>query len=140
LLNFLKIQKTDSREVREPKEVALLYIKGTFIPDCIAVFPYANTYPSFIFLRFLKLLKIADYQNYFNSFIFENLLPYLEKQTLHKIIDIFQLLVLLCFTSHFFAVIWMLIGVQGLEEDPDNQVGWIYTFHLKGLQQMDYWS
>ena len=123
ILNFLKMDVTDFKEHKDPIVVAKKYLKGTFVFDCIAVFPYNHYHPDYIFLRYLKLLKVREYQNYFNNYIYESLLAYLDKSSLRNIINLFGLLVLLAFTSHIFAVLWMLIGMFGLKSE--NSAGWI---------------
>ena len=66
------------------------------------------------------------------------LINYMQKKTMHSIINIFSLAVLLCFTSHMFAVLWMLIGMVGYnKEQPD---GWVVTTIDSNLQETDYWS
>jgi len=39
------MDKSDLKENKEPIEIAKKYIKGTFVFDCIAVFPYNHYYP-----------------------------------------------------------------------------------------------
>lgn len=118
--------------------MAKRYLKGTFVFDCIAVFPYASTKPGLIFLRYLKLIKIGEYQNYFNNFVYECLINLIGKKTLHSIINIFSLVVLLCFTSHIFAVVWMLIGMYGYHKEVPE--GWVKTTEDINLQENEYWS
>lgn len=135
-LNFFKIQIQDVKEIKEPGDVAIRYIKGSFITDCIAVVPYSVINPKFIVLRYLKLLKFGIYQKYFDEFIIETFQTSVEKEQLAKMIDIIDLLVVLFFVSHFFACSWILIGKQALENDN----GWIYQNSAAGIQRPDYWS
>ena len=54
-----------------------------------------------------------------------------------QIIKIFDLLVILCFVSHFFACKWILIGYRKLLNDSD---GWIYVSYNDDILQLDFWS
>jgi hypothetical protein len=45
------------------------------------------------------------------------LINHSQKKTMNSIINIFSLCVLLCFTSHMFAVLWMLIGMVGYNKE-----------------------
>ena len=72
ILNFLKIQIVDVKEIKKPIEVAERYIRGNFLSDVIAVLPYSVINPNFIWLRYLKLLKFKIYQKYFDEFIIES--------------------------------------------------------------------
>lgn len=49
----------------------------------------------------------------------------------------FDLIVQLCFVSHFFACVWLLIGFQQLYWHAD---GWIRNNHEGGIQLLQYWS
>jgi hypothetical protein len=71
----------------------------------------------------LKLLKVSEYQDYFNDYIYESLIAFLDKKSIRNIINLFILSVLFVFTSHIFAVLWMLIGMFGLKSEPSE--GWI---------------
>jgi len=119
-----------------------MYLKGTFLPDCIAVFPYSAAYPQFVFLRYLKLLKIGEYKQYFNNFILDVFQNLVGKEKLSNLIAMNGLTTLLVFTSHMFAVIWMLLGKHGLEGDHGGEGprGWIHEAKVDVGQSTDYWS
>ena len=106
-----------------------MYIKGSFITDYIAVVPYSVINLKFIVLRYLKLLKLGNYQKYFDDFIIETFQTSVEKEQLAKMIDITDLFVVEFFVSHFFACSWILIGKQALE----NEDGWIYENSKNGI-------
>ena len=57
ILNFLKIEINSQKKIDDPKELFSNYIRGSFVTDCVAVFPYSTVKSSFIFLRYLKLIK-----------------------------------------------------------------------------------
>ena len=61
------------------------------------------------------------------------------KEFLVGFIKIFDLLVILCFVSHFFASIWILIGYH---EMLDNFDGWIYNSHINQdiKLELNFWS
>lgn len=71
LLNFLKVPVIEGKFLNVPEQVALLYIKSSLVPDVIAVLPWVDIKPDWIFMRYLKLVKFNIYQNYFEQFISE---------------------------------------------------------------------
>ena len=60
-LNFLKIPVIEGIEIDVPSQVAILYAKSSFITDIIAVLPWAEIDPHYIFFRYLKLMKFNIY-------------------------------------------------------------------------------
>ena len=58
----------ETKTLDDPMEVASLYLLSSFIPDCIAVLPWAEIKIEYIFLRYLKLIKFNTYQKYFDNF------------------------------------------------------------------------
>lgn len=138
VVNFLTIKKSEKMQLQEPNEIALAYLKGSFIPDCIAIFPYSVTYPHLIFLRFLRLLKVIEYQNYIKAFLSEFLQNSMEKEKLIQLMRLFDLIILLCFISHSFAVMWMMLGMNGLYDDPEDPSGWVH--HWLDEHHQDFWS
>lgn len=68
-LNFFKMRETSNRYDQNAKELMLLYLKGNFLPDVIAVVPYSILNPHYIFLRYLKLLKYNIYFKYVEEFL-----------------------------------------------------------------------
>lgn len=82
---------------------------------------------------------MQKYQKYFEEFLLDNMQPLLSKEFLIGFIKIFDLLVILCFVSHFFASLWLFIGYY---EMLDNSSGWIYHSHVHEVIQLElnYWS
>jgi hypothetical protein len=70
----------------DPDEVALMYSKNSFVPDFIAVLPWVNLAPNYIFLRYLKLAKFNIYQTYFDEFIYETLSIFMASESVKTII------------------------------------------------------
>ena len=135
MINFLI---NNSQEcVTDPYVVGLSYIKGNFIPDLIAVFPYSTQAPHWIFLRYIKVLQISKYQTFFDDYIIESFQSFLEKKFLISMIKIFDLCVILCIVSHFFACNWMLIGYKLMLNEND---GWIYALYDDDLIVPNFWS
>ena len=58
----------ETKTLDDPIDVASLYLCSSFIPDCIAVLPWAEINVQYIFLRYLKLIKFNIYQKYFDNF------------------------------------------------------------------------
>ena len=106
----------ETKDITEPTEVAKMYIKGTFIFDCIAAFPYSVTYPPYIALRYLKLMRMGEYNGYIRGALSDLLLEKFNtsREKLSNILDMYGLTTLLVFTSHMFSVLWMLMGRNGL--------------------------
>ena len=76
-----------------------------------------------LFLRYLKIFRITNYQKYFDDFLIEMMEPYIDKEKLNNLINMIDLIVLLSFVSHFCACMWIRIGMTLL---IDDQAGWIY--------------
>ena len=110
ILNFFKIQVIDVEHIIEPKEVGSNYLRGYFLIDVVSVLPYNIFAKKWVFVRLLKLIRFRTYQKYIDEFLFELFSDYLEKQQLLKSIDIFDLLIMMFFVSHFFACCWLFIG------------------------------
>ena len=100
----------DVEHIIEPKEVGSNYLQGYFLIDVISVLPYNIFAKKWVFVRLLKLIRFRTYQKYIDEFLFELFSDYLEKQQLLKSIDIFDLLIMMFFVSHFFACCWLFIG------------------------------
>jgi len=58
----------ETKTLDDPIDVAYLYVRSSFIPDCIAVLPWVEINVEYIFLRYLKLIKFNIYQKYFDNF------------------------------------------------------------------------
>jgi len=69
----------DVKELRDPLDVALNYLKGKLIPDIIAVIPYSLFRPHLIILRYFKLVKFRTYQKYLMDFIIDSCASFIEK-------------------------------------------------------------
>jgi hypothetical protein len=85
-LNFLKVPVQEGKFMDQPEQVAYQYIKNSLVPDIIAVLPWVDFAPNYIFMRFIKLLKFNIYQNYFDEFFVEFLLFFFQKDTVKTII------------------------------------------------------
>jgi hypothetical protein len=73
---------------------------------------------------------MSKYQTFFDDYIIETFQNLLQKKFLLSIIKIFDLFVVLCFVSHFFACKWMLIGYKLMLNHND---GWIYALYEDNL-------
>jgi len=124
ILNFFKETKDNNGIIKDPILIIKTYLKSYFIFDCIAVFPYPMFYPKYSALRFLKLVKVGEYQNYFNNFLTDFLINFVKKQRISNVKAAFKMLLMLIFTSHIFAVLLVLIGEY---EFRTNKDGWIQT-------------
>lgn len=105
-----------------PTEIASNYLNSHFITDVISVYPYNVSYPQFLVLRFCKIRRLSQAQQYLEKFISDALADYIDNELLKKLIDTFSMIVVLFLISHFFACIWMLLGLKELIK---YDAGWI---------------
>ena len=138
ITNFFIYNVKDFKENQTLSHTVQQYLKSTFIIDAIAVVPYVYMgHPEFLFLRYLKIIRITNYQKYFDDFLIEMMEPYTDNEKIKNLINMFDLIVLLSFVSHFCACIWIRIGSILL---IDYQQGWIYESHQAEFLELDYWS
>ena len=123
ITNFFTIQVTETKMIDEPYQIAMHYLKSTFIVDVIAVFPYYSINPKLVFIRYLKCIQLRKYQDYLDEPIIGGLQICCSKNKLLPVIKIWDTIVILCLVSHFFACKWILIGYN---EFLTNSDGWIY--------------
>lgn len=96
--------------IDDPWIVFKKYVTSYFFIDVIAVVPYSIFYPQLIFLRYFKLFKIYEFKDNFTALIKAIIEPYIEKSKQLSVIRLINLMVAILLTSHFFAVLWMVIG------------------------------
>lgn len=113
-LNFVKIQVVDITKIDEPGEVAIKYLKGSFATDLIAVFPYNLFYPNYIFLRLIRARRYKLYQEYVAKWIIETSTDLVDQDVIKKLVETFNLTLMLVLLSHFFACLWILMGLTRL--------------------------
>jgi len=133
-LNFIKIQVVDINKVDEPGEVAAQYLKGPFTSDVIAVFPYNIFYPNYIFLRLIRARRYKLYQEYVSKWIIETATDLIDQDVIKKLVETFNLTLMLVLLSHFFACVWILMGLTRLREHGD---GWIDKTRQDERQELD---
>ena len=111
IMNFFVYNIKDIKEHQTISYTVKEYLKGSFIWDAIALVPYVKVgLPEFLFLRYLKIIRIANYQKYFDDFLVEMMEPYTDNEKIKNMINMFDLIVLLSFVSHFCACMWIRIG------------------------------
>lgn len=113
--------------------VAKNYLKLQFWLDILTVLPYHYHMMKYIFLRFIRLLRYREYQTEITKAIDDALSDYINNELLKKLMDTLSMTMLLVMFSHFFACIWMLLGLVGLEEE----VGWIHAQVELGNQSLE---
>ena len=123
ILNFLKIEINSQKKIDDPKELFENYLKGSFITDCIAVFPYSVVKSQYIFLRYLKLIKFQTYLKYFEENLIELTQNFLSGDSIKILIQLFRLCFQIVMISHFFACLWVLLGMYLYEMAPKE--GWL---------------
>lgn len=84
--------------------------------------PWSVINPNYTFLRYLKFGKFGVYQGYVDELIVEMTQSFLNNEQLKKLKKAFLLVIQIIFVSHFFANLWILIGLIEMYEKQD---GWI---------------
>ena len=133
----MKVPLQEGKFLDAPEQVALLYIKKSLVPDVIAVLPWVDIAPNYIFMRYLKLAKFNDYQNHFDEFFCEFLILFMNKESVKTVIQLFRLFMQICLFTHFFGCLWIRIGMY---EQIDKDDGWIVALMADNMQLDDYWS
>lgn len=110
LLNFFKTQIVDVETLNTPKDIASHYIKDNFVTDIISAYPYNFYYRGLLILRFMKLRRFSQSQQFLESYISDILSDYIDAELLKKLIDTISMTLVLFLISHFFACLWILIG------------------------------
>jgi len=100
----------DVNIIDDPLEVAWCYIKGPFLTDAIAVVPYYMIDRNYIFIRLLKASRYRLYQSYVSTAITDAAFDLIDNTLVKRIVDTFNMGILLLLLAHFFACIWILIG------------------------------
>lgn len=115
----------DIHTIEDPWEVFISYIKGMFISDMIATYPYHLFWPGrdFLILRMVRVRRYKQYRGYITQWIIDNTSDQIDNQKLKKMIEFFNLTLLLILMTHFFACIWVYVGEK---EYYDNDFGWIW--------------
>ena len=113
-----------------------MYLWSSFIPDCIAVLPWAEIKIEYIFLRYLKLIKFNTYQKYFDNFTVQ-VLEYcnMSRQSIFYSISLFRLIMQIFLFTHFFGCLWIKIGMI---QEYHLGKGWIVMLVDQNMQQNDF--
>ena len=111
LLNFLKLEGHIKRNNINPMVLFKNYLMGTFVTDVIAVIPYSYFSPGFIFLRYLKIMKLNTYITYIEDSVTEYAILLINGQVIKELLNIFRLLMIIMIITHFFGCLWVWIGL-----------------------------
>ena len=116
--------------------MAVTYVRGKFIIDVVSTLPWSIIHKKWVFLRFLKINRLGQYQGYLDEMIHDSLINYLNNEQVKKIINAIRMMISLLLSSHFFANIWVLIGMQKYE----IKAGWIWANEQDAIQNTDFIS
>lgn len=122
VLNFFKIHKIDIVEINDPFEIALKYLEGEFWLDIVSVIPYNMYWPQYIWVRLIRARNNKIYTEYIITISTHISSDIIDPVTLRKIIDSWNTGIKLVLVAHFFACIWILVGLKLL---VDENKGWI---------------
>lgn len=143
---FLSYGLGDGREVK-PARIIAKYLKGWFILDVLASFPFKMLITSLSFARMLRLVRFARYLRILRlmkALKLKQKLLMLEQsagdfRVFIVFIKIGNVFLILVFLSHYSACLWYMIGSQGLPEGlpeicyeepwncPEEGVSWLST-------------
>jgi hypothetical protein len=94
-----------------PYDIAMLYLKNSFLFDIISLIPWHKYGGIYVSIRFIKLHHWKKFEKYFDDFFIQQTELYLRADKQKQLEDFFSLLILVVFISHFFACIWIMIGI-----------------------------
>ena len=102
----------DIHVIEEPGEIFMIYFKDMFWSDLIATYPYHWIWPGkqFLILRLVRARRYKQYRGYLAQLITDSTSDQIDNQKLKKMIEFFNLTLLLILMTHFFACIWVQIG------------------------------
>ena len=61
MLNFITIRIEGIEETSDPTEVAILYIKSSFVTDIMTCIPFSVWCPKLTFIRLVRVIKWKQY-------------------------------------------------------------------------------
>ena len=128
------MQETSNKQDQDPKQLAISYLKRNFITDVIAVIPYSIINRTYLFLRYLKLLKYSIYLKYVEEFLEVLFNSFMDSSQINNYMNLFRIFFQLIIFSHFFASMWSYLG-QWLYFT--EQGGWLTNAYQSGTQQLD---
>ena len=64
----------DVNKIRDPIKLSGIYLKGMFLTDFISTVPWILIDRRYLFLRYLKLKRLGQYQGYMDEYIQDYLL------------------------------------------------------------------
>lgn len=124
---FLSINVDDDNlpDIMDPGTIIISYLKGWFLIDLLATFPFGLVFGAFESLRALRMFRFIRYLRLVKlmrmlklerkMMMIENALEGFSG--LLALIKIFKIILILVFLSHFAACIWYMVGSLGL---PDH--------------------
>lgn len=134
LLNFFKVVVQDVHKLDTFVDKAHNYLKFYFWVDVISTIPYHALNKKLLWLRLVKMARFRSCQRFLVDTLTEVLQDYVANDNLKKWLDTLSMIMMLLLVSHFFACIWILIGMHLDQEET----GWITTNVAKGLITRDF--
>ncbi|KAF4756729.1 hypothetical protein FOZ62_000010 [Perkinsus olseni] len=128
----------DGALVREPKILALRYLKTWFLIDLVGAFPYVALPSESAVCQWLRLLRllIIGRTGYLRHQIMSRIEHRVQSELLFILLGIVKLVMLLILVAHWGACIWWAVGASGYLADSGPE-GWITEF---GLPTDDLWQ
>lgn len=99
---------------------------GAFFIDSLATFPTLMTGQVVDSVNFLKFLRLRDFFRMFGPFVpvFEKLMPNMDTHLKTNVIEFLQMIVSTMLLAHFFACIWLILGMQDLDQPEHLKHSW----------------
>lgn len=113
------------------------YLKSFFVIDLIATFPYSHTNPQLIYLRFVKLAKIQQFNHDLTTLILSMIGHCIQKNKQMSVVALIKLIFLVLCMAHLMACFWMVVGQENLEAGEPN---WITQAEAEVFQDRDFMS
>ncbi|KAF4667390.1 hypothetical protein FOL47_003600 [Perkinsus chesapeaki] len=138
IVTFLTGFYSNGALVRDPKVLALRYLKSWFILDVIGAFPYLVFRSETSVCQWLRLLRllIVGRTGYLRHQIMSRIEYKVQNEMLFILLGIAKLVTLLILVAHWGACIWWSVGVSGYLSGNGPE-GWIPEF---GLEYTDLWT
>jgi hypothetical protein len=106
------------------------YLKsGNFFIDCLATFPTLLTGQLVNEVDFLKFLRLRDFFDMFEPFtpILEKIFPHLNTHLKSAVISFCQMIASTMLLAHFFACIWLFLGIADSQVEVEERTSWVYV-------------
>jgi len=136
ITNFFSIVIVEVEKIENPLIIGMMYMQDQFVTDVISTVPWTYINRHLVILRLLKLRRFRTNQKILDQLIDDSLPNFFNKEQSKIIVDTVKMIVALYSSMHFFANIWIHIGMWEYELGE----GWFFKNNQGGIQNKDFWS